>query len=126
MYRLHVFSDEILNVYHTVTVCTRANIVLVQAKTTYAVKTTSSSAFRGILTSRSSDLPWEILPAFVKPHTANALYRKFETNISRNESARPRSQFLHSKCVCDQFIYVHDLSANAIQIVGMYKSLTDT
>jgi hypothetical protein len=28
--------------------------------------------------------------------TAKALYWKFETNIPRNETARPRSQFLHS------------------------------
>jgi hypothetical protein len=46
--------------------------------------------------------------------TANALYRKFETNIPRNETARPRSQFLHS-CICARFIYSHDRSANSIQ-----------
>ena len=39
-----------------------------------------------------------------------ALYRKFETNIPRNETARPRSQFLHSY-ICEQFIYSHDRSA---------------
>ncbi len=44
-------------------------------------------------------------------HTANALYQKFETNIPRNETARPHSQLLHS-CICERF---HDRSANAIQ-----------
>ncbi len=34
--------------------------------------------------------------------TANALYRKFETNISGHETVRPRSQFLHS--VSDLYI----------------------
>jgi|LakMenE01Jun11ns_1017448.scaffolds.fasta_scaffold9795495_1 hypothetical protein len=32
-------------------------------------------------------------------YTANALYRKFETNIPRNETALPHSQFLFS-CMC--------------------------
>ncbi len=60
-------------------------------------------------------------------HTANALYRKFETNIPRN--ARPRLQFLHS-CICI-FIYSHNRSANAIQqnrwvdCGDIYKLLTD-
>ncbi len=31
--------------------------------------------------------------------TAKTLYRKFETNIPSNETARPRSLFLHS-CIC--------------------------
>jgi hypothetical protein len=35
-----------------------------------------------------------------------ALHRKFETNIPRNETARSRSQFLHS-CICERFIYYH-------------------
>ncbi len=38
-------------------------------------------------------------------YTANALYRKFETNISRNEIARPHSQFLHS-CVARRYMNV--------------------
>jgi hypothetical protein len=37
-------------------------------------------------------------------YTANTLYRKFETNISRNETVRPSSQFIHS-CICEKFIY---------------------
>jgi hypothetical protein len=41
---------------------------------------------------------------------SDALHRKFETNIPKNETARPRSQFLHS-CVCEQFIHSHDRSA---------------
>jgi hypothetical protein len=34
------------------------------------------------------------------------LYRKFETNVPINETARPRSQFPHS-CICERFIYSH-------------------
>jgi hypothetical protein len=41
--------------------------------------------------------------------TANALYRKFKTNIPRNETARPRTQFLHP------FINSHDQTASSIQ-----------
>ncbi len=44
------------------------------------------------------------------PHTAKNQYRKSETNIPRQEIARPQSQFLHS-CVCGRFIYSHDRSA---------------
>ncbi len=40
----------------------------------------------------------------------DTLYKKFETNIPRNETARPRSYFLHS-CICKRFIYSHDRSA---------------
>ncbi len=40
----------------------------------------------------------------VQAITANTLYRKFETNISRVETARPRSQFLHSVSVSDLYI----------------------
>jgi hypothetical protein len=36
--------------------------------------------------------------------TAKTLYRKFETNIPRNETARPHSEFLHS-CFSERFIY---------------------
>jgi hypothetical protein len=39
-----------------------------------------------------------------------ALYRKFETNIPKNETARPCSQFLHS-CICERFIHSYDWSA---------------
>jgi hypothetical protein len=42
------------------------------------------------------------------------LYQKFETYFSRNETARPCSQFLHS-CICEREL-----------ILGIYKSLTDT
>jgi len=34
---------------------------------------------------------------------ANALYRKFETNIPKNETVRHHFQFLHS-CICERFI----------------------
>ncbi len=40
----------------------------------------------------------------------HALHRKCETNIPRNETARPRSKFLHS-CICERNIYSHDRSA---------------
>jgi hypothetical protein len=43
-------------------------------------------------------------------YTAKTQNRKFETNIPRNEIARPQSQFPHS-CVCDRFIYSQDRSA---------------
>jgi hypothetical protein len=43
-------------------------------------------------------------------YTAKTQHRKFETNISRKEIARPQSQFPHS-CVCERFIYSHDGSA---------------
>jgi hypothetical protein len=36
--------------------------------------------------------------------TEYALYRKSDLCIPRNETARPRSQFLHS-CICERFIY---------------------
>ncbi len=42
--------------------------------------------------------------------TANTLYRKFKTNISRNENAWPRSQIPHS-CISQRFIHSHDRSA---------------
>jgi hypothetical protein len=32
------------------------------------------------------------------------LHQKFETNIPRNETVLPRSQYLHS-CICEQFVY---------------------
>jgi hypothetical protein len=43
-------------------------------------------------------------------YTAKTLYRKFETNITRNDTARLRSQFLRL-CIFEQFIYSHDGSA---------------
>ncbi len=39
-------------------------------------------------------------------HTCT-VYLKFETNIPRNETARPHSQFLHS-CIFERFVYFHD------------------
>jgi hypothetical protein len=61
-------------------------------------------------------------------YTAKTPYQKFETNIPRHETARPRSQFPHS-CNYERFIYFHDRStyfAAGESIVGIYKSLTDT
>jgi hypothetical protein len=72
--------------------------------------------------------------AFVQsigPCTAKALDWKLKKNIPRNETARHRSQFLHS--TCEKFIYSHDWSAYFA--AGKYldraweykcKSLTDT
>ncbi len=42
-------------------------------------------------------------------HALHTHYRKLETNIPRNETMRPRSQFPHS-CICERFIYSHDRS----------------
>ncbi len=36
--------------------------------------------------------------------TTKTVYRKFETSIPRNETARPQSQFIHS-WFCERFIY---------------------
>ncbi len=56
---------------------------------------------------------------------------KFKTNISSNETARPRSQFLHS-CIWDRFLYSHDRSAKEknrrtvrgnIKIAHRFKSM---
>ncbi len=63
----------------------------------------------------------------------HALYRKFETSIPRNETARPRSKFLHS-CICERNIYstiglpilLYCRYCVCGPIVGMYNSLTDT
>ncbi len=48
----------------------------------------------------------------VGPHTAKTVCRKFETNISRNQTARLQSQFLRS-WFCERFIYTHDRSADS-------------
>jgi hypothetical protein len=64
--------------------------------------------------------------------TANTLYRKFETNILRNETARPRSQFRNSCTVYVSELYIRKIcpqtqySKIGGQIVGIYKPLTDT
>ncbi len=42
--------------------------------------------------------------------TAKTKYRNFETNIPRKGISGSQSQFPHS-CVCERFIYFHDLSA---------------
>ncbi len=43
-------------------------------------------------------------------NTAKTVYRKFEANISRNETPQSQSQFLNS-CFCERFIYSHARSA---------------
>ena len=75
-----------------------------------------------------SDGEWPSLHVETRYLPCIALYRKFETNIPRNETARPRPQFLHP-CICERFINSHDRSANQYRniggrIVGIYKSLT--
>jgi hypothetical protein len=50
-------------------------------------------------------------------YTAKTQYRKFETNISRQEIARTQSQFPHS-CVFERFVYSHDQFAYSA--VGEY------
>ncbi len=62
---------------------------------------------------------------FAQLYTAKTVYRKFKTNIPRNETARPQFQYLHS-CFCERFIYSHDRSAYCYRkiggpIVGIYK-----
>jgi hypothetical protein len=59
----------------------------------------------------------DLCKLIIRTHTAKiALYQRFETNIPRNETARPRSQFPHScTSICDRFIYSHARTANAIQ-----------
>jgi hypothetical protein len=44
----------------------------------------------------SADYSGNEITKLLKPCTANALSRKFETNNPRCETARSRSQFLHS------------------------------
>jgi hypothetical protein len=59
--------------------------------------------------------------------TAKTVYRKFETNIPRNETARPQSQFLrvHS-CFCARFIFPRSICLFCCRkiggpIMGMWK-----
>jgi hypothetical protein len=64
--------------------------------------------------------------------TANALYRKFETNIPRNETGRPLSPI--STFICLWAIYIHiptigsqmQCSKIGRPTMGIYKSLTGT
>ncbi len=63
-------------------------------------------------------------------YTAKKLYRNFETNIPRNKTARPRSEFLHS-CICERFIPPGSVCLFCCRkivglILGIYKWLTDT
>ncbi len=57
-------------------------------------------------------------------HTAKTLYRKFETNIPRNETAQPRSRFPHSG-ISEKFIYCHDRSTYFAAAKQVDRSLTD-
>ncbi len=65
------------------------------------------------------------LPLF---YTAKTLYRKFEVNIPRHETARPRSPiptFMYN-CTCERFIYFQDRSTyfacRAVSLLGIHKS----
>ncbi len=46
---------------------------------------------------------WRRILNFSKGHIWPSLYQKSDLCIPRNETAQPRSQFLHS-CICEQFI----------------------
>ncbi len=54
---------------------------------------------------------------FRVPHCANTLYRKFKTNILRNETALFRSQFLHSY-ISEWIISFHDRFAYCCSKIG--------
>jgi hypothetical protein len=72
----------------------------------------------------------DVVLASAAEYIGNALYRKFETNIPRKKTARPRSQFLNYLSVHDLYIPTTGLltpnSKIGGPIVGIYKSLTDT
>jgi hypothetical protein len=65
-------------------------------------------------------------------HTANALHRKFKIYISRNETAWPCSQFVHSCTVSVIDLYIPTMGPQTQYskidgpIIGMYKSLIFT
>jgi hypothetical protein len=50
---------------------------------------------------------------------------KFETNIPKNETARPQSQFLHL-CFVARLYLSQSVCLIGGPIAGIYKSLTDT
>ncbi len=52
--------------------------------------------------------------------TARTKYRKFKTNIHRKGIVQPQSQLPRS-CVCERFIYSHDLSANILLQENMWS-----
>ncbi len=77
-----------------------------------------------------SIFPWVTI--FLWEYTAKTKYRNFEANIPRKGISGSQSQFPHS-CDCQRFIYSHHRSPNSAggntvcrQILGLYKSLTDT
>jgi hypothetical protein len=73
----------------------------------------SSIVIIGVWSEILKDWNWHCILKLTFP--AHALHWKFETNIPWNETAWPRSQFLHS-CICERFIHsMHDRSANTIQ-----------
>jgi hypothetical protein len=58
---------------------------------------------------------------------AKTLYQKFETNIPRNKTARPHSQFLQSVSVfyIPRIGLLFCCSQIGRRVLGIYKSLTD-
>ncbi len=50
------------------------------------------------------------VPGLIHTDTETHCAKNLETNFPKIETARHRSQFLHS-CICEQFIYSHDRSA---------------
>jgi hypothetical protein len=63
----------------------------------------------------------------------STMHRKFETNIPRNEIARPRSQCLHYVSASDLYIptigppiLLYCVCVPIMGKLGIYKSLTDT
>jgi len=70
------------------------------------------------------------IPKLRVPHCTE----NYKTNIPRNETARPRSQFLQS-CICERYILYSEILTIGLPffvycccgpIVGIYKSLTET
>ncbi len=68
-------------------------------KTTAEIVSNSSDATKAQQCAKSS--------RHITLQSTNAMH-KFETNISRKGIVLPQSQFPHS-CVCERFIYSHDL-----------------
>jgi hypothetical protein len=94
----------------------------------YKVNASSDSHFGGGSNLRTSTIAFSHL--YVGTHT---LYRKTDLCIPRNQTMRPRSQFLHS-CIHERFIYYQDRSAYLAPEKNrrtdpkntVYKSLRDT
>ncbi len=60
-----------------------------------------NTQLKSFLKTFSSNQSWIWMPILI---VRNTLYQKSDLCISRNETAQPRSQFLHSS-ICERFIY---------------------